>query len=79
MMAALAARRRRDHDRPRGGQAGTAVKRPADERHLVWCRDDIEAAGVPAGMGTAVVAESLEALAWELVRRLSRRSEPGRA
>ena len=49
----------------------------ADERHLVWCRDDIEAAGIPAGMGTAVVAESLEALAWELVRRLSGDLSPG--
>ncbi len=56
---------------------GSAVSDAADERHLVWCRDDIEAAGIPAGMGTAVVAESLEALAWELVRRLSGDLSPG--
>jgi septum formation inhibitor-activating ATPase MinD len=56
---------------------GTAVNDAADQRHLVWCRDDIEAAGIPAGMGTAVVAESLEALAWELVRRLSGDLSPG--
>ena len=59
------------------GQAGRAVSDRADERHLVWCRDDIEAAGVPAGMGTTVVAESIEALAWELVRRLAGDLSPG--
>ncbi|HUZ83458.1 MAG TPA: hypothetical protein VMU66_02090, partial [Gaiellales bacterium] len=56
---------------------GLAASDAADERHLVWCRDDIVAAGIPAGMGTAVVAESLEALAWELVRRLSGDLSPG--
>jgi septum formation inhibitor-activating ATPase MinD len=59
------------------GQAGTGVSGRSDERHLVWCRDDIEAAGVPARMGTAVVAESIEALAWELVRRLAGDLSPG--
>ena len=59
------------------GHEDSAVRDAADERHLVWCRDDIEAAGIPAGMGTAVVAESLEALAWELVRRLSGDLSPG--
>ena len=62
--------RKADHE-------GSAASDAADERHLVWCRDDIEAAGIPAGMGTAVVAESLEALAWELVRRLSGDLSPG--
>jgi hypothetical protein len=62
--------RKADHE-------GLAASDAADERHLVWCRDDIEAAGIPAGMGTAVVAESLEALAWELVRRLSGDLSPG--
>ena len=56
---------------------GSAVLDATDERHLVWCRDDIEAAGILAGMGNAVVAESLEALAWELVRRLSGDLSPG--
>ena len=59
------------------GQTGTGVSDRPDERHLVWCRDDIEAAGVPAGMGTTVVAESIEALAWELVRRLAGDLSPG--
>jgi hypothetical protein len=59
------------------GHEGSALSDAADERHLVWCRDDIEAAAIPAGMGTAVVAESLEALAWELVRRLSGDLSPG--
>jgi hypothetical protein len=59
------------------GRAGTGVSDRSDERHLVWCRDDIEAAGVPAGMGTTVVAESIEALAWELVRRLAGDLSPG--
>src|ERR1700731_3636722 len=53
------------------GHEGSAVRDGADERHLVWCRNDVEAAGIPAGTGTTIVAESLEALAWELVRRLS--------
>jgi septum formation inhibitor-activating ATPase MinD len=62
------------------GQARTGVSDRSNERHLVWCRDDIEAAGVPAGMGTIVVAESIEALAWELVRRLAGDlSPPGNA
>ncbi len=59
------------------GHSGTGVSDRSDERHLVWCRDDIEAAGVPAGMGTAVVAESIEALAWELTRRLAGDLSPG--
>jgi septum formation inhibitor-activating ATPase MinD len=59
------------------GQPEWGVSDSADERHLVWCHDDIEAAGVPAGMGTAVVAESIEALAWELVRRLAGDLSPG--
>jgi septum formation inhibitor-activating ATPase MinD len=59
------------------GQVGTGIGDRSDERHLVWCRDDIEAAGVPAGMGTTVVAESIEALAWELVRRLAGDLSPG--
>ena len=56
---------------------GLVASDAADERHLVWCRNDVEAAGIPAGAGTAVVAESLEALAWELVRRLSGDLSPG--
>jgi septum formation inhibitor-activating ATPase MinD len=59
------------------GHSGTGVSDRSDERVLVWCRDDIEAAGVPAGMGTIVVAESIEALAWELVRRLAGDLSPG--
>jgi hypothetical protein len=59
------------------GQAEWGVSDGSDERHLVWCRDDIEAAGVAAGLGTAVVAESIEALAWELVRRLAGDLSPG--
>jgi|GEM_PF-5961822 len=51
------------------GQAEAAVADRAGR--LVWCRDDIEAEAVPAGVGTAVVAETIEALAWELVRRLA--------
>src|SRR4029077_8803647 len=34
-------------------QQGSALLDATDQRHLVWCRDDIEAAGIPAGMGTA--------------------------
>lgn len=69
----------------RAGQVETGASDHADERQLVWCRSDVEAEAVPAGKGTAVVAESIEALAWELVRRLAgdlspvRSERPGRA
>ena len=43
----------------------------ASNHHFVWCRDDVEAATVPAHVGTAVVAETIDALAWELVRHLT--------
>lgn len=38
---------------------------------VLWCRDEAEADGVDAQRGTPVVAETLEQLAWELVRRLT--------
>ena len=38
---------------------------------LVWCRDEVEAASVDPRVGVPVVAETLEQLAWELVRRLA--------
>jgi septum formation inhibitor-activating ATPase MinD len=44
----------------------------AGGRHFVWCHDDVDAATVPAEVGTViVVAETIDALAWELARYLT--------
>jgi hypothetical protein len=49
--------------------SGAAVA--AGGRHFVWCHDDVDAARVPAEVGTVVVAETIDALAWELARYLT--------
>ena len=43
----------------------------ASARCYVWCRDDVEAEALPSSPAVAVVAASVEELAWELVRRLT--------
>ncbi len=48
-----------------GGTAG------AGHRHFVWCHDEMEAATVPSEVGTALVADTIDGLAWELVRHLA--------